>query len=136
MNWVAHSLSVFLNLESVLYLLAKPMIQEPFVSLMEGNHLKMPECDYLFSEDPLLIDEDRVNHDIDKSRCTVNHENFVFKTRCPWMLFAVFRRSFIALKNFRDKVCRNLSFVLPGGYQSIESINPERYVGFLNAADV
>ena len=121
---------MFLNLESVLYLLAKPMIRDSFVYLLREDKPQMPECDYLFSDDPLLIDEERVNHDIDKARCTINHENFVFKTRCPWMLFAVFRRSFVALKNFRDKVCRNLSFVLPGGYQSIESINPERYVGF------
>lgn len=87
---------------------------------------------YLYSDDPLLLNEDRISHDSDKSICSQNHESFPFLTRCQWLLFATLRRSIIPLQNFREKVCRNLAHLLPGGYETIGSVNPEHYVSVMN----
>ena len=76
----------------------------------------------------MLLKEDRINHLVDKSICTGVHEDFAFLTRCQWLLYACLQRGFVALQNFREKICRNLAHVLPNGYQSIGSISPDHYV--------
>ena len=81
----------------------------------------------MLSDDPLLRDADRVQHDAELSSCSLDHTTFKFSTRCIWFYFACQRRALGGLQNIREKALRNLSRLMPNGYQGVANILPEAY---------
>ena len=71
---------------------------------------------------------DRIDHDIDRSRCTISPEDLRFDTLCIWYYAEVFRRAFCGFQTMREKVLRGLSRFLPNGYRDIQNVNPNNYV--------
>ena len=59
--------------------------------------------------------------------CAQSHESYKFSTRCQWFYFACCRRALGGLQNIREKAVRNLSRLLPNGYQYVNAILPEAY---------
>ena len=75
----------------------------------------------------MLKDADRIQHDVEIPPCAQSHESYKFSTRCQWFYFACCRRALGGLQIIREKAVRNLSRLLPNGYQSVNAILPEAY---------
>ena len=117
-----------LNMDACLFNLSKELFDKKMVGFCKTYHAQFPSSDYLYSDDPLLLNEPRFYHDVDKSKCTVNHSEQSFGTRCIWLLCAALYRSIKSIVDIREKALRNLSRICPNGYRSVNDINPDNIV--------